>query len=242
MNPRQKMATLGLIGGTSWRSTIEYYRAINELTNEHFGDNTNPPLVLYNLNQSVMHNHQLNDNWDGIAEILVNAAKRLQNAGAEAIMFCANTPHKVFDIVQREISVPILHIADATANAMDNSGVTKTCLIGTRYSMEEDFLKRRFKKFGIEVLTPATQVEIIELHRIIHEELTFGNVLPTSKRFVIEVIEKMVAAGAKGVVLGCTEFTLMFEPGDLPVPVFDTAAIHAKSALKFVLGENSGVK
>ena len=142
------MKTLGLIGGTSWHSTVEYYSNINQAVNDHFGDNTNPPLIVFNLNQSLVHRYQVEDNWDGVADLLIDAAERLQKAGAEAVMFCANTPHKMFDIVNEKVDVPILHIADATANAITRKGLKSVCFIGTKFSMEEAFVTDRIAQHG----------------------------------------------------------------------------------------------
>ncbi|MDB4614545.1 amino acid racemase [bacterium] len=230
-----KMKTLGLIGGTSWHSTVEYYQRINQAVNDHFGDNTNPPLVLFNLNQSRVHRLQVEDNWSGVADMLVDAGLRLQNAGAEAVIFCANTPHKMFELVSDQLDVPVLHIADATAKAIHAESLSKVCFIGTKFSMQEHFITGRFAKHGIEALVPEDDGTIEELHRIIQKELTFGKILPASKQFVLKTLNVLIDAGADGVVLGCTEFPLMISDDDLPVPVFDTTKIHSTAAVDFVL-------
>lgn len=230
------MRILGLIGGTSWHSTAEYYRNINQAVNDHFGDNTNPPLVLYNLNQSLVHRYQIEDQWQRVADLIVDGGLRLQAAGVETIILCANTPHKVFEIVEAKLEVPILHIADATARAIQNQNLKKVCFLGTKFSMEEAFITGRVSRNGIEVLVPESPSVIEELHRIIQKELTFGKILPLSKQFVIDTINSMTALGAEGVVLGCTEFPLIIMPEDLPVPVFNTTEIHSKVAVDFILG------
>ena len=163
-----------MIGGTSWHSTVEYYSNINQAVNDHFGDNTNPPLIVFNLNQSLVHRYQVEDNWNGVADLLIDAAERLQKAGAEAVMFCANTPHKMFDIVNEKVDVPILHIADATANAITRKSIKSVCYIGTKFSMEETFVTDRIAQHGIEVLVPQDKTEVEELHRIIQKELTLS--------------------------------------------------------------------
>jgi len=229
------MKKLGLIGGTSWHSTIAYYRTINLAVNNHFGDNTNPPLLVYTMNQSALHRFQKEDNWTAIAEEFINAAKSLQRAGAEAIMLCANTPHKIFDEVREQLNVPMIHIADATGKAIKAQGMRKVCFIGTKFTMAEDYLKDRISQHGIEVVAPNDEAVINELHRIIHKELSYGNVVPESKEYVLQSVQSMVDSGAEGVVLGCTEFPIMIQPSDLHVPSFDTAKIHAQAGADFIL-------
>jgi aspartate racemase len=230
---------LGLIGGTSWHSTIQYYSAINEAVNEHFGNNTNPPLLLVNVNQAAVHQFQKEDRWDKIAEMFTTASQQLIAAGAEAIMFCANTPHRIYEQVQSEISVPILHIADATANAIKDQSVDSVAFIGTKYSMEQDFVTERIGNHGIKVHVPEEPETRDELHRIIQQELTFGIVKDTSKDYVINAISAMQTKGAQGTVLGCTEFPLMFPNGVLGIPAFNTTTIHAAAAVEFILSDES---
>jgi aspartate racemase len=230
-----KMRTLGLVGGTSWHSTVEYYESINQSVNEHFGDNTNPPLILFNLNQSLVHQYQREDNWSKIAELVIDAGKRLQKAESEAIILCANTPHKIFETAEKQLNIPIIHIADATAKAILSTGLKKVCFLGTKFSMEEDFVTARITKHDIEVLTPVDHQIIEELHRIIQEELTFGKIIPSSKSFVEDTIRTMMDLGAEGVILGCTEFPLMIHNNDLSIPIFNTTEIHAKAATDYIL-------
>lgn len=230
------MKCLGLIGGTSWHSTIEYYRLINEAVNGYFGDNTNPPLVIANLNQSEVHRLQVADQWSGISDMLTDAANRLRAAGAEAVMFCANTPHKCFDDVQSQIELPVLHIGDATAKAINRQSLDCVGLIGTQFSMSETFITDRYRQHGIETIVPEQASVIVELHRIIQQELTYGKIVPSSRSYVMDTISAMRSRGAQGIVLGCTEFPLMLGPGDLEIPVFDTTSIHAQCATEFVLG------
>lgn len=229
------MRTLGLIGGTSWHSTAEYYKHINQAVNEHFGDNTNPPLLLFNLNQALVHRYQLENNWEGISDLIYDGASRLQRAGAESLMLCANTPHKVFESVQARLTIPIIHIADATAKAIQQEKISKVCFIGTRFTMEQDFVTGRISQHGIEVLVPRDLPVIEELHRIIQKELTFGQITPSSKKYVLTTIQSMINQGAKGVILGCTEFPLMISANDLSVPIFNTTEIHSNAAVRYVL-------
>jgi len=229
------MRTLGLIGGTSWHSTIEYYRNINQFVNDYFGDNTNPPLLVYTLNQSEIHRYQTEFHWDVVAQLLTDAAISLQRAGAEAVMFCANTPHKVYDEVKQKLDIPIIHIADATAKVIQDKGITKVCFIGTKFTMEEDFITSTISDKNIEVLVPEDKDVIEELHRIIHEELTFGKIKGKSKQYVLNTVQSMIDIGAEGLVLGCTEFPLMIDPEDLSVPVFNTIEIHSMAARDYIL-------
>lgn len=229
------MNRLGLIGGTSWHSTIEYYRYINETVNAHFGNNTNPPLMVYTVNQALVHKNQIDGNWSGIADLLIDAGKRLENGGAKKLMFCANTPHKVYEEVQNQLNIPILHIADATAQNIKERGVKKVCFLGTKYTMTEDFITKRLATKGIEVFVPKEPEIIDELHRIIIKELTYGKIVPESKKYVLDVIQSFVEKGVTGVVLGCTEFPLMIEENDLQIPIFNTTLIHAEAGVNYIL-------
>ena len=231
------MKKLALIGGTSWHSTIEYYKYINQYINDHFGDNTNPPLLVYTLNQSLIHQYQRESNWNAIADMLIEAGLSMEKAGAEMLMFCANTPHKVYEDVKQKVDVPILHIADATAKAIISKGVSKLCFLGTKYTMLDKFVTGRIANNGLEVYVPKEEATIEELHRIIQEELTYGKIMPKSKEYVISVIQSMVDDGAEAVVLGCTEFPLMIDEKDLKIPIFNTTEIHAKAGADFILKE-----
>jgi aspartate racemase len=191
--------------------------------------------LLFNQNQALIHELQNKDDWSKIARLFIDAAKRLEISGASAVLFCANTPHKIFEEVESQISIPIIHIADATASKILQKGLKKVCFIGTKFSMEEEFLKDRFSKSGVEVIAPKDQKIIEELHRIIQEELTFGKIIMNSKKFVIKSIETMIADGAEGVVLGCTEFPLMIKDEDLHNPIFNTTEIHSQSAFKYIV-------
>ncbi len=229
------MKILGLIGGTSWHSTIEYYRYINQYVNNYYGDNTNPPLLVYTLNQSLIHKHQVESDWKAIAKMLLHAGRSLTDAGAEMLMFCANTPHKVYDDVVQEINTPILHIADATAKAISLKGISKVGFLGTKYTMIENFITQKIANNNIEVLTPEGKENIDELHRIIQKELTYGNIVDRSKSYVLDIIGSMADKGAEGIVLGCTEFPLMIKEEDLEIAVFNTSKIHAEAGAEYIL-------
>ena len=204
--PASEMKTLGLVGGTSWHSTIEYYRDINQAINDLYGNNTNPPLILYNLNQQEIHLLQLEGRWDEIAGILSNAVLKLHAAGAQAVLFCANTPHKVYPQVSRRTQVPILSIADATGLAIQQAGLTRVGLIGTVYTMEDGFLQRWLREnYHVEVVVPSCPDIRQELHRMIQKELGMGIFKPETKRFVLQQIEGLQRRGAQGIILGCTE-------------------------------------
>lgn len=242
MNNPDNMKTLGLIGGTSWHSTLEYYRNINQAVNDHFANNTNPPLLIFNQNQALVHQLQIADNWREISRLFIHAANSLERAGASALLFCANTPHKIFEEVESQISIPIIHIVDATAEKVLSKGLKKVCFIGTRFSMEEEFIKDRFSQNGVELIVPQDQKEIIELHRIIQKELTFGKILGSSKNYVMKSIKTMISAGAEGAVLGCTEFPLMIKDSDLEIPIFNTTEIHSKTAYDYILSSGKYAK
>jgi len=231
----KNMNTLGLLGGTSWHSTIEYYAAINQSINDYYGNNTNPPLLVYTLNQAEIHRFQKIDQWDSIANMLIEGAKSLRNAGAQSVMFCANTPHKMYNAVQAQLDFPIIHIADATAKAIHKKNVKSVGFLGTIYTMEADFITKRIADNGIEVLVPEEKTVLIELQRIIEEELTYGVIKPESKTYVLKVIQELVDQGAEGIVLGCTEFPLMIFPEDLTIHIFNTTEIHSMAGVDFIL-------
>ncbi|WP_405608057.1 aspartate/glutamate racemase family protein [Polaribacter sp. Asnod1-A03] len=233
--PHQEMKTLGLIGGTSWHSTIEYYAAINQSINDYYGNNTNPPLLVYTINQAEVHRFQKINKWDSIAVMLKQAALGLHKGGATSVMFCANTPHKVFDVVQNQLDFPIIHIGDATAKAIKNKGVKNVAFLGTIYTMEADFITKRIADNGVDVFVPEEKEVLVELQRIIEEELTYGVIKPATKTYVLNVIQGLVDKGAEGVVLGCTEFPLMIFDEDLKIPIFNTTEIHSNAAVDYIL-------
>ncbi len=233
------MKRTGLIGGISWHATLKYYQLINQQVNEHFGDNTNPPLLIYNINQSKMHQLQKQDDWAAIAEMVYHGVHALLQAGAETLVICSNTTHKVVPMIKGRVEKPILHIGDATAKYIISLGLKKVGFIGTRFAMEDHFLLDHIRAFEIDVLVPENAATILELHRIIHEELTYNKVTETSIAFVQREIAKMQEEGIEGVILGCTEYSLMFEHVELEIPVLDTVAIHAENVVSEIL---SGVE
>ena len=234
--PPSEMRVLGIIGGTSWYSTIEYYRHINSSINRLYGGPTNPPLVLYNVNQAGIHSLQCDGAWDEVADIYYAAALRLQAAGCQGLLLAANTPHKVFDSLASRIALPILHIADAIGKASAALGTVG--LTGTIFTMEHDFISRRLlERHGIETLTPVSAAARKQLHDIIQQELSLGKFLPDSRRFILDEIGLLQARGAKGIILGCTELPLIIKQVDLAVPALDTTLLHSQLAVEFILGE-----
>lgn len=236
--PASDLKMVGLIGGTAWYSTVDYYRYINEAVNDAYGNNTNPPLLLYNMNNAKVQELQATGQWDEIASLFSQAANRLRAGGAQAILFCANTSHKVYPQVSRTLDLPILHIGDATGAAIRVSGLKKVGLIGTQYTMEDSFMVDWLREhYGIETLVPSSAAARKELQRIIHEELDRGTYKPESKKYVLEQMEELRKRGAQGVVLACTEFPLIIKQRDFDLPVFDTTRLHSQMAVDFILGK-----
>lgn len=231
------MRSLGLIGGTSWRSTAEYYVQINRAINAHFGDNTNPPLVIANVDQAAVHRCQKSGDWAGVADLLAKAGRRLAGAGVEAAMFCASTPHKVFDETVRAVQLPFLHIGDALGELLAERGVATVGFIGTRFSTEGRFVTERIERAGVEVVVPKRGEHLVELQRIVHEELSTGVVRPESQLFLAERIADLASEGAEGVILGCTEFPAFLEEVEVGVECFDALEVHVARAVEFILSE-----
>lgn len=229
------MKTIGLIGGLSWESSKEYYRIINETMNERLGGLHSAKCILYSLDFAESREIQQTKGWDELTKILIDAAKRLEAAGADIVLVCTNTMHKLVPEIQREINVPILHIADATAEKVRGKGLKKVGLLGTKMTMEEDFYKGRIReKFGIDVLVPdKDDRDFIET--VIFDELCVGKMNASSKKRFKQIIGKLVENGAEGIILGCTEIPLLIKQEDGNVPIFDSAEIHAKAAVEFAL-------
>jgi aspartate racemase len=229
------MKTIGLVGGLSWESSKEYYRIINETVNERLRGLHSAKCMMYSLDFAEIREIQQTKGWDEVTKILIDAAQRLEAAGADIVLICANTMHKFVPEIQRRIHVPILHIADATAEKVLGKGLKKVGLLGTKMTMEEDFYKGRIReRFGIDVLVPdKDERDFIE--RVIFDELCVGKMNTSSKRRFKEIVGKLVENGAEGVILGCTEIPLLIKQEDVNVPVFDTTEIHAKAAVEFAL-------
>lgn len=229
------MKTIGLIGGLSWESSKEYYRIINETVNERLGGLHSAKCILYSLDFAESREIQQTKGWDEMTKILIDTAQRLEAAGADIVLICTNTMHKFMPEIQREIHVPILHIADATAEKVLEKGLKKVGLLGTKMTMEEDFYKGRLReKFGINVLVPdKDERDFIET--VIIDELCVGKMNASSKKRFKQIIGKLVENGVEGIILGCTEIPLLIKQEDVNVPIFDTAEIHAKAAVEFAL-------
>ncbi|MFS7247523.1 aspartate/glutamate racemase family protein [Rahnella inusitata] len=232
------MKTLGLIGGMSWESTVPYYRMINEHVKQQLGGLHSAKLFLYSVDFFEIEKLQMAGDWQQAGEILGNAANALARAGAEVIVVCTNTMHKVADDIERIGGLPLLHIADATAEKIKGQGLRKIGLLGTRFTMEQDFYRGRLQDIHqIEVVTPDEADRVI-VHRIIYEELCLGIVNDASREEYRQIIAKLELQGVEGIILGCTEITLLVGAADASVPVFDTTAIHALAAAAFSLKDD----
>lgn len=228
------MKTIGVIGGLSPQSTITYYREICEGVRRARGGLSGPPLLVASVDQQEILELREAGRWERVGEILSEAAQALERGGAECVLIACNSVHKVAETVEKSISVPFLHIVDATAAGILAKGVGRIGLLGTRYSMEMGFYQERLRRFGIEAIVPEKPVRD-EIHRIIFEELCIGLIRPESKKFFLEAAWELSDAGAGGLVLGCTEIDLIIGPEDFPFPVFDSTALHIERATAFVL-------
>ena len=223
------MKTIGLIGGMSWESTVTYYKIINETVKERLGGFHSGKILLYSVDFAEIEECQEKGEWEKSAEILSEAAENLEKAGADFIVICTNTMHKVAGKIQENIKIPVIHIADATAHKLKQDGILKTALLGTKYTMTQDFYKEKLRENGIEVLIPEEKdIEIV--NHVIYEELCLGKILDSSKKEYIRIIDGLKEKGAQGVILGCTEIGLLISQKDSPLPVYDTTEIDALSA------------
>ena len=229
------MKTIGLIGGMSWESSIEYYRIINQAAKQTLGGLHSAKSVMYSVDFAEIEVLQHQGRWQEAADVMVAAAQSVERAGADFVVLCTNTMHKLADDIEAHIQIPFLHIADATAEKIQASGIQKVGLLGTRFTMEEDFYRGRLvDKHGLEVIIP-NQDERGEMHRIIYEELCLGTINPDSKEQYIEIIERLIDSGAEGIISGCTEIELLIDPEDTTVPLFPTTRIHAEAAVEKAL-------
>ena len=230
----KKQRTLGIIGGMSWESTESYYRLINEGIKAELGSLHSADLLIHSVDFAPIGELQAQGAWDEMGAILANSGKRLQAAGAQGLLIATNTMHKVVDDVQAVTNLPIIHIADATAKAIQAQGLTKIALLGTQFTMTQDFYKQRLIDVGLQVLIPENDARA-EVHRIIYDELCQGQFLDSSRQYYSQVIKDLANEGAEGVILGCTEIGLLIQQADSPIAVFDTTAIHAAAAVEFLL-------
>lgn len=229
------MQTIGLIGGMSWESTIPYYRQINEAIKEHLGGLHSAKIILYSVNFQEIEQLQHQGKWDEAGQILADAALLLQQAGADFLVLCTNTMHKVAPVIESATQIPLLHIADPTAHAIKQAGYKRVALLGTRFTMEQDFYRGRLSyEHGIEVLVPVSG-DREQVHRIIYDELCMGILKEASRQQYREIIQRLASQGAEAVILGCTEISLLIGTEDSPLPLFDTTAIHASAAARQAL-------
>ena len=230
------MKTIGLIGGMSWESTVTYYKIVNEVIKEKLGGLHSAKVLLYSVDFQEIEACQAKGEWDKSADILTEAAMNLERAGADFIVICTNTMHKVAPQIQAKIGIPILHIAEATAQELIEHQIDKVALLGTKYTMKQDFYKEKLIEAGIEVLIPEDEdVEVV--NHIIYEELCLGIISQESREQYLQIIEKLKERGAQGVILGCTEIGLLIKQEDTSLPVFDTTQIHGTKAALLALAD-----
>ena len=230
------MKTIGLIGGMSWESTVTYYQILNKTVKQRLGGLHSAKILLYSVDFAQIEAFQANGQWEESAEVLAQAAENLEKAGADFLVICTNTMHRVAPQVQRRVSVPLLHIAEATAEALKEAGISRVGLLGTRYTMTQDFYKAKLQERGIDVVIPEEAgVELV--NRVIYEELCLGIVKEDSRRQFSAIIDGLKDRGAQGVILGCTEIGLLISQGDSSLPVFDTTYIHAEKAAMYALAK-----
>jgi aspartate racemase len=230
------MKTIGLIGGTGWVSTLEYYRLINEETNKRLGGLNAARCILYSFNYADINECNIRDDHEGVYKFVLDAALKLKNAGADCLVLCANTMHQYVERLDEEIKLPIIHIADATAAEIKKHGLSSIGLLGTKFTMEMDFYTKRLSAAGINSLVPD-KPERIFIHNTIMEELLKEIFKPESKKRFLEIINDLEQKGAEGIVLGCTEIPLLIKQADTHLPVFNTLEIHAKAAVDFAVKE-----
>ena len=226
------LKTIGLIGGMSWESTVTYYKIINETVKEKLGGLHSAKCILYSVDFQEIEECQANGNWEKSGEILGEAAYNLEKAGADFIVICTNTMHKVVNQIKEKISVPILHIAEMIAEKILEKGLKNIALLGTKYTMEQDFYKSKLIEKGINVIIPDKN-DIETINEVIYDELCLGTINFNSKKKFLEIVDKLRSKGAEGIILGCTEIGLLIKNEDTDVPLFDTAIIHAEQAAMY---------
>ncbi|MFT3985462.1 MAG: aspartate/glutamate racemase family protein [Lachnospiraceae bacterium] len=229
------MKTIGFIGGMSWESTVTYYQIVNETVKQELGGLHSAKVLLYSVDFSEIESCQADGDWNKSADILSEAAENLERAGADFIVICTNTMHKVAPQIQSRIGIPIIHIAEATADELNRQHITKVALLGTKYTMTQDFYKEKLTRAGITVLIPNEQ-EIETVNDVIYQELCLGIISEVSKKKYQMMIGHLAEQGAQGVILGCTEIGLLIRQKDVDLPVFDTTRIHALKAARLALG------
>ncbi|HEY5549358.1 MAG TPA: aspartate/glutamate racemase family protein [Coriobacteriia bacterium] len=233
------MKTIGLIGGMSWESTVPYYRIVNEAVRDTLGGLHSAKLVLYSVDFDEIEQLQRTGDWDEAGAVLASAAVALEGAGAELLVLCTNTMHKVAPAIESAVGIPLLHIADPTAAAIKAAGLTRVGLLGTRFTMEQEFYRDRLSALhGIDVLIPGEGDRAV-VHNAIYDELCLGVVNGASRAEYRAIIGRLVAAGAQAIILGCTEIGLLVGPSDSAVPLFDTTDLHARAAARWAMGDDT---
>jgi len=231
------MRVIGLLGGMSWESTAEYYRLINEEVRRRLGGQHSAAILMYSVDFEEVEQLQYSGGWDEAGDLLAADAQRLERGGADFLVLCTNTMHKVAPAIESAIEIPLIHIADATAEAIKKAEIANVGLLGTRFTMEEDFYRGRLTgKHGLDVLIPSADARA-QVDRVIYEELCQGQVLEGSRSAYVEIIGQLAERGAEAVILGCTEIGLLIKPEDSPLPVFDTTRVHSEFAVDLALGE-----
>lgn len=228
------MKTIGLLGGMSWESSANYYKIINEEVKNRLGKLHSAKIVMISVDFEPIEQLQHKGDWEGTADILSKEAQNIENAGADFLVICTNTMHKVVPQIEKNISIPIVHIADATALALKEQGIKKVGLLGTAFTMEQDFYKQKLIDHGLEVIIPNKEDRNL-VHKIIYNELCQGITKDDSKNIYKQIIKKLQDQGAQGVILGCTEIGMLIDQNDVDIPVFDTTFIHAQKAVELVL-------
>lgn len=231
------MKTIGLLGGMSWESSLEYYRIINETVKKRLGSLHSAQCLMFSVDFAEIESLQHAGEWDELTHQMIAAVHRLERGGADFTVICTNTMHRMADEIDAATSIPLLHIADAAAEAVSRAGLIKVGLLGTRFTMEGEFYRKRLEqKHNLQVIIPE-EVDRQEIHRIIYEELVQGQVLESSRKVYQKIIERLQDKGTQGVILGCTEIPLLIRPSDVNIPVFDTTRIHAEAAVAWALSE-----
>ncbi|NYT03349.1 MAG: aspartate/glutamate racemase family protein [Candidatus Methanofastidiosa archaeon] len=229
------MKLLGLIGGMNWESTIEYYKTLNQLVNERLGGNHSAKVIIYSVDFEEILSLEVENRWDLIKEKMIDISVSLEKAGAQGIAICSNTMHLIAEDLQSRINIPIINVIDATAEEIQKNKIKSIGLLGTKFTMEGDFYKKRLEnKYGLKVLVPDRE-DIETINDIIYTELAHGKINLDSKKEIKRIVEKLVIGGAEGVILGCTELPMIIDPNDTDLPLFDTLEIHMNKAMEFSL-------
>ncbi|HEX7910000.1 MAG TPA: aspartate/glutamate racemase family protein [Paraburkholderia sp.] len=229
------MKTIGVIGGMSWESSVEYYKLLNRYAKARLGGHHNARSLMLTVDFASVEANQRAGDWAALGQQMADAARQLERGGADLVMLATNTMHRVYESIEAVIEVPFLHIADPTGNALRAAGIERVGLLGTRYTMEQTFYTGRLReRYGLETVIPD-ETERADVHRIIYDELCHGNVNDASRKVYQQVIEALAARGAQAVILGCTEITLLIKPDDSVLPVFDTTALHAQAAVDWAI-------